>query len=254
VSVGESLVRARQERGLSVEDVSAATRIRGGLIRAIEADEFDACGGAVYARGHIRSIARVIGVEAEPLITEFDREHVGEVSAVVPSPTVDADAAARADRRAPNWTAAMVVVLVAVCIVAGVGLLTNNSHKATPGASHQGQVPVATTSSPPAPTQPVTPPPSAVAVLPSNVATALVRVTNDRTWLSVETLSGRLLFQGLLSTGQSKVFRDAKGLRIVIGNAPAVDLVADNHDIGAPKSSGNVAHVTVLPGGDVQYA
>ena len=68
--------------------------------------------------------------------------------------------------------------------------------------------------------------------MPSNVATALVRVSAGRTWLQVENLGGHLLFQGLLSPGQTKVFRDAKGLRLVIGNAPAVQLVADNHDFG----------------------
>ena len=68
--------------------------------------------------------------------------------------------------------------------------------------------------------------------------------------------AGRLTVsgEGLLNQGQTKVFRDAKGLRLVIGNAPAVQLVADNHDFGTPQSSGNVAHVTVQPGGDVQFA
>jgi cytoskeletal protein RodZ len=75
VSVGESLARARQERGLSVEDVTAATRIRGGLIRSIENDEFAACGGAVYARGHIRNISRVLSIDPAPLVEEFDRTH-----------------------------------------------------------------------------------------------------------------------------------------------------------------------------------
>ena len=81
-----------------------------------------------------------------------------------------------------------------------------------------------------------------------------MRVTGDRTWLSVETLAGKLVFQGLLSAGQTRAFHDGKGLRMVIGNAPAVDLVVDGRDIGAPKSSGSVAHVTIRPGGDVQYA
>jgi cytoskeleton protein RodZ len=146
----------------------------------------------------------------------------------------------------------MVVVLVLVCIAAGVGLLTNNHHPSAPAANRQH--PIAAPPSPTATSRPVTPPPSAVAQLNPNVAIALVRVTGDRTWMSVETLSGRLLFQGLLSSGQSRVFRDVRGLRMVIGNAPAVDLVANGRDIGAPRSSGNVAHVTIQRGGDVQYA
>ena len=78
MSVGEDLARAREACGMSVEDVSSATRIRAGLIRSIEADDFDACGGAVYARGHLRSIARAIGADPDPLVAEFDRTHQPE--------------------------------------------------------------------------------------------------------------------------------------------------------------------------------
>lgn len=256
MSVGEDLARAREARGMSVEDVSSQTRIRAGLIRAIEADDFGACGGAVYARGHLRSIARAVGVDPEPLVAEYDRAHVEE-QAPMPVPVAaqpsDPEIVARADRRRPNWTAAMAAALVAICVLAAYGLVAHNS-----GPSHQAAdngTPVASpTPSTPAPSAPVSPPPSAVAAVPSNVAVALVRVTGGTTWLQVETFSGRLLFQGLLPNGASKVFRDAKGLRMVIGNAPAVQLVADNHDFGTPQSSGNVAHVTVQPGGDVQFA
>jgi hypothetical protein len=58
----------------------------------------------------------------------------------------------------------------------------------------------------------------------------------------------------LLLAGQRKEFRDAKGLRLTIGNAPVVHLVANGRDIGTPKSQGNVAHLTIPRGGAVQYA
>lgn len=255
MSVGEDLTRAREAHGLSVEDVSAATRIRAGLIRAIEADQFDACGGAVYARGHLRSIARVIGVDPEPLVADYDREHSAEPApSAVPQQPAEPDLAARADRRRPNWAAAMAAALVAICVLAAYGLVHHSPSHST--STEQSTTPPATTKSPSS--SPKAPPPSipptAVAQLPSNLAIALVRVTGGTTWLQVETLSGRLLFQGLLNRGDSKIFRDPKGLRMVIGNAPAVQLVADNHDFGTPHSSGNVAHVTVQPGGDVQFA
>jgi cytoskeleton protein RodZ len=253
VSVGEDLARAREARGMSVDDVSAATRIRAGLIRSIEADDFDACGGAVYARGHLRSIARAIGADPGPLVAEFDLGHVEEDPMHVPVPAQpsEPDLAARADRRPPNWTAAMAAALVAICVLAAYGLL---HHSPTHSAAQTDNTPVQTQSTSPSPAPPASPPSSAVAQVPSNLATALIRATGGRTWLQVETVSGRLLYQGLLNQGQTKVFRDAKGLRLVIGNAPAVQLVADNHDFGTPQSSGNVAHVTIQPGGDVQFA
>ena len=255
MSVGEDLAHAREARGMSVEDISAQTRIRAGLIRAIEADDFGPCGGAVYARGHLRNIARAVGIDPEPLVAEFDSTHVEEIPPVpVAGQPTDAEIVARAERHRPNWTAAMAAALVAICVLAAYGLFAHNGGPSRPTAGSGGTPVTTPTPSTPASTAPASPPQSAVAAVPSNVAIALVRVTGGTTWLQVETLSGRLLFQGLLPNGASKVFRDAKGLRMVIGNAPAVQLVADNHDFGTPQSSGNVAHVTVQPGGDVQFA
>ena len=59
VSIGESLADARRQAGLTVSQVSQQTRIRESIIRDIEQDDFSACGGDFYARGHIRSIAAV---------------------------------------------------------------------------------------------------------------------------------------------------------------------------------------------------
>jgi len=75
VSIGETLAGARSQAGLTIADVSARTRIREGLIRAIEHDDFAACGGDFYARGHIRAIAAVVGTDADALIREYDTAH-----------------------------------------------------------------------------------------------------------------------------------------------------------------------------------
>ena len=73
--IGETLAQARQQAGLTVAQVSARTRIRETIIRGIEDDDYSACGGDFYARGHIRAIARVIGTDSEPLIREYDAAH-----------------------------------------------------------------------------------------------------------------------------------------------------------------------------------
>jgi len=256
VSVGETLTRAREACGLTVDDVSAQTRIRGGLIRQIEADDFSGCGGAVYARGHLRSLAKLVGLDSEELVAEFDRSHADEPApALVPVPAVDPHEAARAERKRPNWTAAMATALVVICVLAGVSLIGNRhsgSHNSAGSTNPTVSSSPTTSVSPSQP--PASPPPGSVARVRTDQAIALVRVTSDRTWMSVSTLSGRLLFQGLLAAGQQRLFKDGQGLRLVIGNAPAVDLVANGRDVGAPRSQGNVAHVTIARGGGVQYA
>jgi Helix-turn-helix domain len=75
VHIGGALAEARSEAGLTVDQVSQRTRIRATIIRAIERDDYDVCGGHFYARGHIRAIARVVGTDPAPLIEQYDTAH-----------------------------------------------------------------------------------------------------------------------------------------------------------------------------------
>ena len=72
MSIGDALAEARRQTGLTITQVSQRTCIRETIIRGIERNDFSACGGDFYARGHIRSIARAVNVEPEPLIREYD--------------------------------------------------------------------------------------------------------------------------------------------------------------------------------------
>ena len=75
MGIGGALAEARSEAGLTVTQVSERTRIRETIIRGIEHDDYSACGGDYYARGHIRAIARVVGTDPVPLIEEYDAAH-----------------------------------------------------------------------------------------------------------------------------------------------------------------------------------
>ena len=72
MSIGEVLAQARRQAGFTLTEVSQRTRIRETIIRGIESDDYSACGGDFYARGHIRSISRAVGIDPEPLIREYD--------------------------------------------------------------------------------------------------------------------------------------------------------------------------------------
>ena len=72
MTVGETLTEARNQAGLSVDELSERTRIRGTIIRSIEQDDYQACGGDLYVRGYVRAIAGAVGIDAQPLIREYD--------------------------------------------------------------------------------------------------------------------------------------------------------------------------------------
>ena len=75
-SVGRALQQARIAAGLSVGDVSTATRVRIAIVHAIEADDFAPCGGDVYARGHIRTLAKAVHLDPAPLIAQLSLIHI----------------------------------------------------------------------------------------------------------------------------------------------------------------------------------
>jgi len=106
VSVGEALAEARGAAGLSVDEVSERTAIREIVIRSIERDDFDSLGGDLYVRGYLRKIAGAVGIDARPLIREFDATRsngsggwstLGTARATVADPPVAADSPAGVD-------------------------------------------------------------------------------------------------------------------------------------------------------------
>src|SRR4029077_10465608 len=100
---GEALLTARHRAGLTVNDVSDSTRIREVIIRGIERDDFAACGGDFYARGHIRAIASAVGTDSRPLIEEYDSTRRTEEIAVA-AVFAPATAIRLRERRGINWT------------------------------------------------------------------------------------------------------------------------------------------------------
>jgi cytoskeletal protein RodZ len=158
LTIGEALAQARREAGLTVTQVSERTRIRETIITGIENGDYSACGGDFYARGHIRSIARVVGIDPEPLIEEYDIARLppppGPEETTDPIPRVTA-----ARRYRLTGTVALVVVLVAALFFGIYHLLAGSGH-ATAAASASAARPATRPPTRPVQSAPVTPTPT----------------------------------------------------------------------------------------------
>ena len=260
---------------MSVEDVAGATRIRATLVRAIESGDFSRCGGLVYARGHVKSIARVVGADVSAVLAEFDRSQQaadadpgsGTVGAVrpgsqgkagrppagpraglsapsLPNPFPPFEAAGKLGRSgnpSARWASLAIGVLVVVAVILGVSWVAGMRQSSGPNAGASPGRPSAVVTT--AATVPrSTPTPARTTASPSPTPSAAargvtlrVRASAGDSWLLVTSSGGGQVFQGVLASGQVQEFRDDRQLTVKFGNSHAVTLTLNGRDVGAPS-------------------
>jgi cytoskeletal protein RodZ len=221
VSIGESLAEARRQAGLTIGQVSQQTRIRESIIRSIEQDDFTACGGDFYARGHIRSIATAVGADPVPLISAYDAEH-GSSRTLRAAEIFDPVKPVKIrDPRSPSLSMFVAVVLLAIIGFGAYRLVTHNSDKNHPpkpaaAASHQ-----ATTSA--TPTAHPSPSPTPIR---SDVVIQLT--ANEDCWVLLTRRSdGSQIFMGVVPAGSTRTWTEKKAVKMRLGNPPGVVLTVD---------------------------
>ena len=132
--IGLRLARARHRLRLSVDDLADQTRVRPHVIEAMEVDDFSACGGDVYARGHLRATARILGIDGDELVAVFDERYAtGPVPArkVFEAELAGPGRSLRLASGGPRWSLLIGVVLVLV-------LLWGLARLLVPGADGDG--------------------------------------------------------------------------------------------------------------------
>ncbi len=226
MSIGDALAQARSQAGLTIGQVGQRTRIRDSIIRDIERGDFSTCGGDFYARGHIRSIARAVGIDPEPLIREYDAAHGA------PRPITAADVFQPAtpiklrERRSFNWTLTLAVALVVVLgygvyrAVAGTTPAGHPSGHPTTSQSASVRNESAGHTSKPQPTQTVSPYSHTVVIQVSTLPL-------QECWVEFLTRSGLFIKQALIPAGSTETWRFHHPVVMKIGNPPGIRLTVD---------------------------
>ncbi len=245
MSIGDALAEGRRQAGLTVTQVSQQTRIRESIIRAIEQGDFSSCGGDFYARGHIRSIAGVIGTDPAPLIREYDEEH-GPPGAISAADVFEPSTPIKI--RQPRSFPLGKVLAVALVLVAGFGayrIATSHSGKppVTPVAALR---PTPTTTTPPVaaprPTRPAFPP-----------GEAQIRLTATQDcWVGITDASGKQLYNGVVQAGKSMTWRERHRVAVRLGNPSGITLMVNGRN--ATPRTVNPATVNVSPQGGTTVA
>lgn len=75
MSLGEKLKSIREEAQLSLDELSAETKIQKKYLQRLEREEFEKLPPAVYIKGFIQKWSKSCGVNAEDLVLQFYREN-----------------------------------------------------------------------------------------------------------------------------------------------------------------------------------
>lgn len=120
-------------RGVSLEEISAATRISTRFLEAIESEQWDQLPGGVFNRGFIRSIARFLGLDEDGLVAEYSLETKGEAQKLPAAPP--------ATEIPRNWRSAAFIAVMGVVLIAGLAVyplfgpaLVGRIHRRNPAA------------------------------------------------------------------------------------------------------------------------
>lgn len=247
-AVGGRLREAREAAGYSLADVSTRLKMPVRIVQALEAGDWDLIGAAVFVRGHLRSYARLLGVE-------FDEAAVaGSLPPAAEPPLVTRVHVPRYRYVAENLARRAVYVVMTLALAVPVWLATRSHFDGAPLAVEPLDLPPGALPAPATPSSP-TPMIASMAPLPSRQAEAparapLVLEFSGDSWVQVFGVDGDVLYRGLQHAGERRELVPGEVSQVVVGNTAAARLQRDGGVIDlAPYTRANVARFTLSSDG-----
>ena len=234
-SIGQRLRERRETAGLSIEAAAAKLYCDASIITALEADRFDELGAPVFAQGHLRRYAELVGAPVTELLAEWAqrgaRVAVPDLTRIprAPSPALDREVWGR---RLGALAGAVVIAVAAWWILQGGAVQTP---PAAPAEARVAEVPAAaspTGASPVAATAPSSTPPASAAT----ARLALSIEVRENCWTEVYDADGRKLYFDTLRAGNRAAVTGAAPLRVLLGRADRASLTIDGRPVAIPTT------------------
>lgn len=238
--LGERLRVAREEKGISLDDVARQTRIPIRHLEHIEREDWSSLPAITYSVGFARSYANAVGLDGAAIGAEV-RERLGGTRSAGAATTPFYEPADPA--RVPPRSIAIVAAILAVLLVGGYLLWRSN---AVPSES-AADIAAAGSDAPVVQGQPVAAPQPA----PQPSATGPVVLTAaEDVWLRIDQDGGGpALFMGTLAKGQSyTVPAAARNPRLRTGRANVLRVAVGSTQVpplGPPERT--ISNVSLAP-------
>jgi cytoskeleton protein RodZ len=252
-AISTQLRQAREDQGITLEQLAAKTYIPMRTLRALDAVQVDSLPEPVFIQGFIRRYGDMVHLDGTALAQTFPLETAPPPppEPIEPESAAEAPSAEKLPRS--TWLVGGAIFAIVVLLLGSISLLNRpktltpspQARTTSPQASaKQAQKP--TTSSPKSSTQPVTAttqqPAAAVSAAPIEAAVNLT----EESWVQV-IVDGKTAFEGTLPQGTKKTWTAQKQLTLLAGNAGGV-VVAVNRSAAKPLGqAGEVKEVTYTP-------
>ena len=241
-----SLQQAREAAGLSVEQISAITNIRAGVIRDLEINSVEICGGIAYARGHVRSIAKAINsktgkainIDADILVAELEASQSIESKKIIDQLAENNVADKPKEKKRMKFGTLATISATALSIGFIAQIAINNVASISDGVTTVSVKKLSVQES------------TSQINLPAGVNLVLTGIYG-KSWVGISNLDGQVIFNGQITEEQVVAFNDPKILKVVIGNAGAVKLNLNGTDLGVAGADGEVVRLDFDENGQV---
>jgi cytoskeleton protein RodZ len=276
VSIGETLRRRREERGLTAEQASYQSKVPLRLVQALESDDYQLLPDPLYLTGLLRDYARFLGLDVAGLDAEFQQAIQRPPRPLLATPAPRPVPAIQWKQVA--WTVAAILVVTPLVLIAlslasrrasdqvvrtqvvepkaedaapvGGGALgpaervpESEGGPGTPTVVSSGE----RTADPVAEARAAVPPPVKEAVAPrASTGHVLIARAQEPTWMSVRA-DHRERQEVLLQAGQTARFEAETSFHVIVGNAGGVTLSLDGTPLPPLGRSGEVVRDLVLP-------
>ena len=244
---GEHLKREREMRGVSLNEISAATRIGTRFLEAIENDHWNELPGGAFNRGFIRSIARYLGLDEDNLVAEYSLET---------SADANTRAAAQFVKPGRNWRPVVGAAVILLALLAagllvhhffGSGLMAMLHRPQSPAASAASSVPASPDIQRSVPNQTKAQPGrasgDAQASDPVPGATLALSIGIEKPGYLKVVADGQTVFHERVRAGYSHNFQARSTLEIVSSRASGVRLNLNGQSVPFPPTPGRMARV-----------
>jgi cytoskeleton protein RodZ len=248
---GEHLKREREMRGVSLEEISLATRIAPRFLAALESEQWEKLPGGVFNRGFIRSVAHYLGLDEDSMVAEYALHTKGRAEpGVVADPPNEPES---------QWRQITVLVIFASIVVALVWFavqflvprVTEYMHKRDATSSSPARE-----NSSSLPTAPSAPPSNLPVTANSAIAGELTSTVSASAPLSLKleaaraadvtiVADGKTSFAGHMSAGDVKQFTALDSIQVTSNEASAVLIDLNGQMVVLPGQAAQPGSITL---------